>query len=245
MRSTISYGFLLALRSFIRLLFRVEMKWLGEPPASPWLGHRLVIFLHHTSLYEPVFLGGVPEVFLRQIAYHGVLPAADKTIARPFVGWVFKLIAAHVIPITRTRDQSWFQVLRKIDPDSLVVITPEGRMMRRNGLDSQGKPMTVRGGVVDILEAIGEGTMIIAYSGGLHHVQAPGERAHLFQTVRMNLQIVSIAPYLSALREGRTPEEFRRAVCQDLEARRAANCPIDGPPPWPVLSDAPPSAPLG
>ena len=48
-------------------------------------------------------------------------------------------------------------------------------MKRRNGLDSQGQPMTVRGGIADILEAIPSGPMLIAYSGGLHHVQAPGE----------------------------------------------------------------------
>jgi len=238
----VTYFFLLALKGLSKLFYRVEMSWLGNPPADPWEGHRLVVFLHHTSLYEPVFLAGAPRSFIRRIAFHGVLPAAEKTIRRPIVGWVFKLIAAHVISITRARDQTWFQVLRRIDPESMVILAPEGRMMRRNGLDSAGKPMTVRSGIADVLEAIGEGRMLIGYSGGLHHVQAPGERIpRLFQRVRMNLELLDIADYLRTLLAGRTPEEFRRAVCADLERRREANCPIDGPRPWSAVGqNAPP-----
>ena len=230
----VTYFLLLAIKGLSSFFYRVEMTWLGNPPADRWEDHRLVVFLHHTSLYEPVFLAGAPYRFVRRIAFHGVLPAAEKTIRRPIVGWVFKLIAAHVISITRARDQSWFQVLRKIDPESMVILAPEGRMMRKNGLDSSGKPMTVRSGIADVLEAIGEGRMLIAYSGGLHHVQVPGERIpRVFQKVRMNLELVDIADYVRALLPDRTPEDFRRAVCSDLERRREANCPIDGPRPWP------------
>ena len=57
--------------------------------------------------------------------------------------------------------------------DSMVLILPEGRMRRRNGLDSEGRPMTARGGVADILRAIDDGQLLMAYSGGLHHVQIP------------------------------------------------------------------------
>jgi hypothetical protein len=235
MRHYVTYGLLLALRGLSRLLYRVELSWLGAPPADRWENHRLVVFLHHTSLYEPVFLAGTPISFIRRIAFHGVLPAAEKTIRRPIVGWFFKMIAAHVISISRARDNTWFQVLSKIDPESMVILTPEGRMMRRNGLDSSGRPMTVRSGIADVLEAIGEGRMLIGYSGGLHHVQAPGERIpHLFQTVKMNLELVDIADYVRTILQGRTPDEFRRAVCEDLERRREANCPIDGPKPWPT-----------
>ncbi len=234
MRHYLTYGFLLFLKGLSRLFYRVEIAWVGEPPADPWERHRLLVFLHHTSLYEPLFLGGAPRSFIRAIAFHGVLPAAEKTIRRPFVGWIFRMIAAHVISISRERDHTWFAVLKKIDPDSFVVIAPEGRMMRRNGLDSSGRPMTVRGGIADVLEAIGEGRMLIGYSGGLHHVQAPGERIpRIFKTVRINLEVVEIAEYLRTIRKGCPREEFRRAVCQDLERRRELNCPIDGPRPRP------------
>jgi 1-acyl-sn-glycerol-3-phosphate acyltransferase len=237
MRPWIVYGLLLALKGLARLFYRVEMAWIGDPPADRWEHLRLVVFLHHTSLYEPVFLGGAPGSFIRQVAFHGVLPAAEKTISRPFVGWLFRMIAAHVVSITRARDHTWFEVLRKIDPESMVVILPEGRMMRTNGLDSHGRPMTVRGGIADVLEAVGEGRMLVAYSGGLHHVQAPGERVpRLFRTVRMRLELVDIASYVSGLLEGRPAEDLRQAVCEDLERRRWLHCPLDGPKPWPEPS---------
>ena len=46
-------------------------------------------------------------------------------------------------------------------------------MKRANGMDLEGMPMTIRGGVADLLMAIPGGRMLIAYSGGLHHVQVP------------------------------------------------------------------------
>jgi hypothetical protein len=157
-----------------------------------------------------------------------VVPAADKTIGRPLVGKLFQLIAAHVIPISRQRDNTWFEVLRRIDPESMVIILPEGRMMRKGGLDSNGQPMTVRGGIADVIEAIGEGRMLIAYSGGLHHVQAPGEHnPRVFRTVRMNLEVLEIRDYVEGLMKGRGPEELKRAVRDDFERRRDENCPFE------------------
>jgi len=35
--------------------------------------------------------------------------------------------------------------------------------------------------------------MLIAYSGGLHHVQVPGKLPRAFKTVRLRLEIVDIA----------------------------------------------------
>lgn len=228
MRHYFIFALLLALKYVTRSFYRVEMKWIGTPPPEPWSGHRLVAFLHHTSLFEPVFLGGVPNSFLRRVAFHGVVPAADKTIGRPLVGMLFRMIAAHVIPISRQRDNTWFEVLRRIDPESMVIILPEGRMMRKNGLDSNGQPMTVRGGIADVIEAIGEGRMLVAYSGGLHHVQAPGEHVpRVFETVRMNLEVIDIESYVSGLMAGRTPEQLKRAVRDDFERRRDENCPFE------------------
>jgi len=99
-------------------------------------------------------------------------------------------------------------------------------MKRANGLDSEGKPMTVRGGIADILESIGEGRMILAYSGGLHHVQIPGERfPRLFRTIRMRLELVDIGAYRREILAAAGREGFRRAVVADLERRRDLYCP--------------------
>jgi hypothetical protein len=85
----------------------------------------------------------------------------------------------------------------------------------------------VRGGIADILEVIQEGPMLVAYSGGLHHVQAPGE--HLprpFRRIRMNFELVEISSYREELmRRAEGPIGFKRAVVDDLERRRAQNTP--------------------
>jgi len=70
--------------------------------------------------------------------------------------------------------------------------------------------------------------MLIAYSGGLHHVQAPGEHnPRVFRKVRMNLEVIDIAPYVAELMKGRNPEELKRAVRDDFERRRDENCPFE------------------
>jgi len=85
----------------------------GDVPKDPWKNLGLVAFLNHTSLFEPVFLGGVPNSFVWRLAAHGVVPAADKTTERPLVGLVFRFVAHHVIAITRERDHTWFQCCRR------------------------------------------------------------------------------------------------------------------------------------
>lgn len=218
---------LLTLKYLSKIFYRHDFQWVGQVPPEPWKHARLVAFLNHTSLFEPVFLGGVPAPFLWRMAAHGVVPAADKTTGRPLVGIVFKFVAHHVIAITRERDQTWFAVLNKIDPHSMVIIAPEGRMKRANGLDLKGNPMTVRGGIADILLAIKDGRMLIAYSGGLHHVQVPGHAPRAFKTVRMRLEIVDIASYIEQMsKDG--PEQFKKNVMKDLDARRDFYCPEEG-----------------
>jgi hypothetical protein len=139
---------------------------------------------------------------------------------------LYGLVAARVISITRERDESWSEVLRTIDPDAMVMILPEGRMKRATGLDSDGKPMTVRGGIADILETMGDGRMLVAYSGGLHHIHTPGDRfPRFFKTIRLRLEVVDIAPYRSARLEEGGAKGFRRAVVHDLERRRDEVCP--------------------
>lgn len=219
---------LTTLKYLSRIFYRVDLQFIGDTPKDPWKGIRLVAFLNHTSLFEPVFLGGVPLRFIWRLAAHGVVPAADKTTDRPLVGIIFKFVAHHVIAITRQRDDTWFQVLSKIDPDSMVVIAPEGRMKRANGLDLNGKPMTVRGGIADILHAVKEGRMLIAYSGGLHHVQIPGHVPRIFKTVRIRVENLDIAAYIAEMNRRGGEEEFKKTVMKDLDERRDTYAPEEG-----------------
>ena len=216
---------LTVLKYVSRIFYRHDFGFIGPTPPDPWGNLRLVVFLNHTSLFEPVFLGAVPNRFIWRLAAHGVVPAADKTTDRPLVGIVFKFVAHHVIAITRQRDDTWFQVLQKIDPDSMVVIAPEGRMKRQNGLDLYGRPMSVRGGIADILHAVKEGRMLIAYSGGLHHVQIPGHFPRIFKTVRLRVENLDIAEYIAEMLRRGGEDEFKRNVMKDLDARRDAYAP--------------------
>lgn len=227
MRSYIVFLVLLLLKAVSRIFYRIDVKWIGDVPPEPWRHVRLAAILNHTSLYEALFAGACPVHFLWRLARHGVVPIAQKTTDRALVGRFYGMVAARVVSITRERDETWSEVLRQIDPDAMVIILPEGRMKRANGLDSEGKPMTVRGGIADILETMGEGRMLIAYSGGLHHVQVPGERfPRLFQTIRLSLEAVDMAAYRAARLEEGGAKGFRRAVVRDLERRRDLYCPI-------------------
>jgi hypothetical protein len=229
LRSALVFSLLVSLKYLSKVFYRYDFAFIGETPEDPWANLRLVAFLNHTSLFEPVFLGAVPNRFIWRLAAHGVVPAADKTTDRPLVGMIFRFVAHHVIAITRQRDDSWFQVLSKIDPDSMVVIAPEGRMKRQNGLDLHGNPMTVRGGIADILHAVKQGRMLIAYSGGLHHVQIPGKVPRIFKTVRLHVENVDIAPYIAEMLSRGGEEQFKRNVIKDLEWRRDQHSPEDRP----------------
>ncbi|MGZ5432925.1 MAG: 1-acyl-sn-glycerol-3-phosphate acyltransferase [Thermoanaerobaculia bacterium] len=227
-RSLLVFNMLTMLKVLSRAFYRHDFAFIGPTPPDPWADVRLVAFLNHTSLFEPVFLGSVPARFIWRLAAHGVVPAADKTTDRPLVGIVFRFVAHHVIAITRQRDDTWFQVLQKIDPKSMVVIAPEGRMKRENGLDLNGRPMSVRGGIADILSAVKEGRMLIAYSGGLHHVQVPGKMPRIFKTVRLRVENLDIAEYIADINRRGGEEEFKKNVMKDLDWRRDRYAPEEG-----------------
>jgi len=229
LRSAIVFSLLYSLKILSRIFYRHDWQFVGtNVPGNPWKGLRLVVFLNHTSLFEPVFIGVPPATFVWRLAAHGVVPAADKTTDRPLVGMVFRFIAHEVIPITRQRDDTWAQVMSTISPDSMVVLAPEGRMKRANGLDLHGKPMTVRGGVADILQSLQRGRMLIAYSGGLHHVQIPGHIPNVFKTVRLRGEVLEIEEYVKEMSHG-GPEQFKKSVIRDLERRRELYCPEEKP----------------
>lgn len=233
MRFLVTYALLLSVKLLSRIFYRHESGWVGATPADPWGADiRICAILHHTSLYEPVFAAVAPNRFLKRIARQGVVPIADKTLARPLVGRFFRFVASDVVPVTRQRDDTWREVVRHAGPGKMVLLLPEGRMKRSTGLDAEGKPMTVRGGIADLIESVGAGWMLLAYSGGLHHVQAPGEKLpRLFRTVRMNLELVDIPAYRAEMQARRSAEEsFRRVVVRDLERRRDLFSPTAGRP---------------
>jgi 1-acyl-sn-glycerol-3-phosphate acyltransferase len=225
-RSQISYAFLRSVKLASRLFFGYEIKWVGDVPDDPWADARIITILNHTSLYEPLFAGGAPDRLLKRIAGHGVVPVADKTVQRPLVGRFFRLVAEDVMPITRERDDTWERFITQASqPDSVAVILPEGRMKRKTGLDQAGNPMTIRGGIADIIRAVPDGRMLMCYSRGLHHIQAPGELLpRPFRTVKARLETVDLPTYREKLLESAGEEGFKRAVIEDLTRRRDLYC---------------------
>lgn len=164
-------------------------------------------------------MGALPLHFLWDSAARTTVPGADITLNRPLAGFFFRAFSPGTIPITRKRDDSWQQFLSQIDANAMVVMTPEGRMMRANGLDKDGKPMTVRGGIADILKQYGQGKFLIIYSGGLHHINLPGSwKVNLFKTIKLSIEYVDIAAYLAGF-QAQSERESRLKIAQDLEQR--------------------------
>lgn len=226
-KSLITFALLVGVRTLSRLFFRLENEWIGGEPEDYAAGTRIVAVLNHTSLYEPIIAGYAPFNLLWKFARHGVLPVAEKTMRRR-IGLFFAFLVRYPIVVTRQRDATWDKVLNKVDSKTLVIILPEGRMKRRNGFDSQGREMTVRGGIADILEVLPDGRMLIVYSGGLHHIQAPGELLpRAFKTVRCRMEMVDIADYRATVSATHPETDFRGAVIADLTRRRDAHCPAE------------------
>lgn len=227
MRTALVYAMLRLVKSASRLLYHHDVRWIGDVPDDPWADLRLVAILNHTSLFEPLFAGAVPHRFLWSVARSAVVPVAEKTAHRPVAGRFFRRVAAHVEPVTRERDESWARYVRRArETGRMAVLLPEGRMKRPDGRDARGEPMTVRGGIADLILGIPEGRMLLAYSGGLHHVQAPGERwLRPFEELRLRLEWVDIERYRERLLEEAGRQGFKEAVVRDLTRRRDEHCP--------------------
>lgn len=227
MQKIVGFGLLSSVKIFSHLFFRGDFKWITPTPPRPWDEARLMVFLNHTSLYEPLFLQHFSFPFLWEIVGRANVPGADITLNRPIVGRFWKMMLPNISSITRKRDDSWSTYLKSIKPDSLIMIAPEGRMKRPGGLDKFGKPMTVKGGVADILESINDGGMILCLSGGLHHVQSPGQHfPRLFKKIRMNLAYIDIKEY-KAKYASMSPRERKLKITQDLQSRMENDCPKD------------------
>lgn len=213
------------IKVFARLFYQIELTWLHRHTVDPWQGLKIIVFLNHTSLFEPLFLGAAPWRMLWRIAGRIIAPGADVTLDRPVAGWFLKFIMPKMLPISRERDDTWNKFLDAIEPGSVVIIAPEGRMRRANGLDKNGNAMSIRGGVADILEMLPDGDMVILYSGGLHHVQVPGQGLpKLFKRIRMQCEKLNIASYVEHMKQ--MPDvPFKKAVVKDMEARLERNMP--------------------
>lgn len=243
-RNLMIFLILLTVKSFARIFYRFEADWLEPPTDEDWRDLRLINVLHHTSLVEIFYFGILTNGALWKLASHGVAPVASVTLQRPFLGFAFRVMAKNVISLTRKRDHTWTELMEAIDEDSMLIIVPEGRLMRRDGLDKKGRPMTVRGGIADILAALPGGKILMIYSGGLHHVQIPGETRFpkLFKTIYCRCEMLDIEAYRRGLMgdptarlaqpdDGEAHEQFKAAVVQDLERRRDRHCPPTGFPP--------------
>jgi hypothetical protein len=227
MREKLVYGLLRSVKTLSLCFYRFDISWIGKSVGHSWEDIRLVAFLNHTSLFEPLFVGWFPNEFLKRIATKGLMPVADKALQRPVMGYFFSLVAGNVVPISRMKDQTWLNLLHQVHSDSMVIIMPEGRMMRRGGLDKNGKPMTVRGGVADLIQKIPSGRILMTYSGGLHHIQAPGQLLpRLFKTVKMRLESIDIQQYREKLLLRCGYKNFKTAVIKDFELRRDRFCPF-------------------
>jgi len=224
-KSVLTFLLLLKIRFLSQFFFKLENEWIGGEPDDYAKDTRIIALLNHTSLYEPLVAGYAPANLLWKFARHGVLPVAEKTMKRS-IGIFFSFLVRHPVVVTRQRDHTWSKVLNSIDSKAIVIILPEGRMKRATGLDSEGRKMTVRGGIADILEVLPGGRMLTVYSGGLHHIQVPGERLPTpFKTIKVRMEMIDIASYKKELAENYPELNFRGAVIADLTRRRDEYCP--------------------
>jgi hypothetical protein len=223
MRQFLSFLILASVKIVSTLFYKLDQNWLTSKKDFNWSEIKLLIFLNHTSLYEPLYFQALPFSFLWKISKHLAAPGAAKTIERPIVGFFWRLMVPTMTAITRLRDDSWTQFLKSINPESIIVIIPEGRMKRLNGLDVDGNPMTVRGGVAEVINMLDSGKMLLVYSGGLHHIQHPGQHIpKIFKTIKANIEYMDISDYKKLFQITKNPN---KEIVADLQTRLQTKCP--------------------
>jgi len=156
----------------------------------------------------------------------GLVPVADKTLRRPLVGLFFKMVAQRVVVVTRQQDETCSACSAR-RRDSIVVLFPEGRMKRADGLDSEGKPMTVRGGIADIL-ARSAGRMVLGYCGGSTTFRCRSAAAEAVQDDPPRHGGGRHPSYRDGLLHGAGETSLKRLVIEDLQTRRDRYCPAAG-----------------
>ncbi len=217
---------LLLIKLITRIFYHFEIEWISGKLKS-YKDQKVFLLINHTSLFEPIFIGAFPIPLLWEISRRFAYPIAQKTLNRPIAGFTFKLLSPITLPLTKNRDKAWRNFMRVITSGKyLIGFAPEGRMRRANGLDKDGKPMSMMGGVVDILEHTKSGNILFLFSGGLHHVQIPGEGApNLFKKIHLALDSKPIEEYISEVQAKYGSEDLRKGILADLEHRRDTLCP--------------------
>lgn len=224
MQYFLAFIILSLVKIFSHIFYRLDLKWIGASTQIPWDRIKLVALLNHTSLFEPIFIQAVPFHFLWKLSRHMKAPGASKTLDRPIVGRFWRLMLPTMTSISRKRDNTWEQFMNSIDEKSVILIAPEGRMKRPSGLDAYGKAMNIKPGIAEIIDQLNDGVFLIAYSGGLHHVQTPGEKIpRIFKTIRINLEMVDIKKYKEQFNMQK--RELKLAILTDLEERMKKCCP--------------------
>lgn len=220
----IRFALLLTLKVLSSLFYPCKAQW-SPVKIRDWQDIKLIIFLNHTSLFEVLFIQLISVKGLWIIADRFIVPGAEISLNRPIVGKILHTLIPGIIPISRKKDDTWQHFLSFVNHDKITTILPEGRMKRRNGLDKNGQPMSVRGGFVDILQKLNHGKILFVYSGGLHHIQAPGEKLpKLFKSIKANLEIVDLASYKQQFTmEDST--EFKTQVITDVSNKLRDNIP--------------------
>jgi len=226
MSDYLRFGILIGIKYFAKIFYKVEMSWITGPEPVSFTDVRCMLLLNHTSLFEPLFCGALPNRALWEFATRGVFPGADITMSRPIAGKFFKLLSKDVISITRKRDDSWQDFLDLVGSNAMVLMAAEGRMKRPNGLDKAGKKMTVRGGAADVIQKIDSGKLMLAYSGGLHHIQVPGQKLpKIFKTLRIKFEMIDIVEYKAKFIDHTDLKRVRLAISRELDSRRDRVCP--------------------
>jgi len=219
LRRILAFFILASIKTVGQLVFSFKVDHQGDEPMC-WSEVRVVAWLNHTSLFDVFLISVIPYATLWRAAKDCIIPIAEKTYRRPVVGFIFRNLTVSKSSVSQKRDDTWSQFLDSITATTMVAVFPEGRMKRKSGLDKHGRPLSVRGGIADILSRMDSGKMLIEYSGGLHHIHAPGQRfPRLFKQIRVRLEIVDIQQYKKAL-EQTEHEDFKTEVIRDLTQRR-------------------------
>jgi hypothetical protein len=226
----ISLSLVLAAKSFSRVFFKTEVSTVEHGMIDPkdaeeyFKNIQIFGFLNHTTLLEPLLFTVFPNWFYFKNIKRVVIPGADITLSRPIVGTLYKIIFPQMVSISRKRDHTWDYFMNRVKEDSLVVIAPEGRMKRPNGLDKHGKPMTIKGGIVDIILQKEAGYLLLGYSGGLHHVQRPGSfKVSFFKRIKLRFERLDIQKYKQQLKADEPG--FKERMIADLTSRMEEGIP--------------------
>ncbi len=225
MKHILAFFVLALVKIFSHLFYRREFQWLTPHPEDPWSEGRIFVLLNHTSLYEPLYIQGWSFSYLWKLTRYVSVPGADVTLNRPIVGFFWKLMLPNISSVSRRSDHTWKNYLDSISDHSIVLIAPEGRMKRPNGLDKFGKPMTVKPGIADIILAIPSGGLVLCLSGGLHHIQKPGDHfPRFFKKIRMNFVYLDLTEYRKKFPG--TLLEQKHAITKDLQRYLETKCPF-------------------